>query len=136
MVMSVICSVQNINVLNITTFKYRYSFLNKIWRPVHKICFVQKRAHMPGVQAMPHMHGPVVQEKDPALHELITCLSVTDRPDMMIFRKFSEASSKRSAMAMRKKVKDSSKAGKDEDSLAVSIATLHSAGFPNIKKSI
>ena len=87
---------------------------------------------MPGVQAMPHMHGPVVHEKDPALHELITCLSVTDRPDLMTFRKFSEASSKRRAMAMRKKVKDSSKAGKDEDSLAVSIATLHFAGFPDI----
>ena len=89
---------------------FRYSFLNKIWKPVHKICFVEKKSSFTGQggQQMPaHMHQSSAPQPDPPLKELITSLSVTDRPDLMIFRKGSEGGAEGRQLAkMRKKLKE------------------------------
>ncbi len=48
----------------------KYESLNKIWRPVHKICFLNPRPRRPG------------QDLDEMFHVLITSLIVIDRPDL------------------------------------------------------
>ena len=80
---------------------------------MHKICFVEKRGSIPAATMPGHMHqtAPVV---DPSLKELITSLSVTDRPDLMIYRKFSEAGRKGHVHKSRKKRRESTKAGGEE----------------------
>ena len=67
-----------------------------------------------GGQQMPaHMHQSAAPQPDPPLKELITTLSVTDRPDLMIFRKGSEGGVEGRKLAkLRKKMKDK-KEGED-----------------------
>ena len=60
-----------------------------------------------GQQMPPHMHQSSAPQPDPPLKELITSLSVTDRPDLMIFRKGSEGGVEGRKLAkMRKKLRD------------------------------
>ena len=68
---------------------------------------MEKKAAFTGPSAMSHMHQSSGPTPDPSLNELITSLSVTDRPDLMIFRKFSEAG--KNMPKLRKKQKGSSK---------------------------
>jgi hypothetical protein len=83
---------------------------------------VEKKASFTGTSGMPHMHQSSVPTPDPYLKELITSLSVTDRPDLMVFRKFSEAG--KNMPKMRKKQKGSSKQDAEEGSTIVSIVML------------
>ena len=95
---------------------------------MHKICFVEKKSSFTGVNAgMPHMHQSTGPTPDPALKELITSLSVTDRPDLMIYRKFSEASKKGDLLKARKKLK--SKKDGEDDSIVVNISTNNIRDF-------
>ena len=59
----------------------KYKFLNKIWKPVHKICFLDPKPLITIQQ--PHMSSSSARE-DPLLKVLITSLSVTARPDLMV----------------------------------------------------
>ena len=58
----------------------KYSFLNKTWRPVHKIQFLD-----PSPQ--PSQPGLAKEFEIPFLKILITALSVTDRPDLIDYRR-------------------------------------------------
>ena len=83
---------------------------------------MEKKASFTGPSAMSHMHHSSGPTPDPSLNELITSLSVTDRPDLMIFRKFSEAG--KNMPKLRKKQKGSSKQDAEDGSTIVSIKTL------------
>ena len=72
-----------------------------------------------GQQMPPHMHQSSAPAPDPPLKELITTLSVTDRPDLMIFRKFSEGGKKGDLAKLRKKLKEKKEA--EDGSIIVSI---------------
>ena len=89
---------------------------------MHKICFVEKKASFTGQggqQMPPHMHQSSTPAPDPPLKELITTLSVTDRPDLMIFRKYSEGGKKGDLAKLRKKLKEKKEV--EESSIAVCI---------------
>ena len=73
---------------------------------------MEKKSSFTGAPSM-HMHQSTGPTADPFVKELITSLSVTDRPDLMIYRKFSESSTK--LAKARKKLKEQ----KEEGSLAV-----------------
>ena len=63
-------------------FTGKYSFLNKTWRPVHKIQFLDPTPQ--------HNPNPGMQRQElevPFLKILITALSVTDRPDLIDYRR-------------------------------------------------
>ena len=60
----------------------KYSFLNKVWRPVHKIQFLDPT---PPPSANPGMARTELEV--PFLKILITALSVTDRPDLIEYRR-------------------------------------------------
>lgn len=49
----------------------KYSQLNKVWKPVHKICFL----------------APGAKQDDDLFQVLITSLCVIDRPDLILARK-------------------------------------------------
>ena len=78
---------------------------------MHKICFVEKKGSIEAT-GMPHMHQ-TAPTQDPSLKELITSLSVTDRPDLMIYRKFSEAGRKGHLHKSRKKRRESTKTAEE-----------------------
>jgi len=87
----------------------KYSFLNKIWRPVHRIQFLDPTPPpaLPGGG-----HRP--SEETIFLKVLITALSVTDRPDLMKFeRKGSVMSQSQSTTTAAKTLVQS--ASLDED---------------------
>jgi hypothetical protein len=58
----------------------KYNFLNQIWRPVHRIQFLDPNPPAP-------VSGQRVIEEEPLLKVLITSLNVTDRPDLMVFER-------------------------------------------------
>ena len=78
---------------------------------MHKICFIQKKDTTTGPSMHQMQTGP---SQDPFLKELITSLSVTDRPDLMIHRKYSEGSKKPSDQKSLKQRRQSTWTGKDE----------------------
>ena len=87
---------------------------------MHKICFVEKRGSISGATtSFMHQTGPT---QDPFLKELITSLSVTDRPDLMIFRKFSATGGKVSLHKSRKKEGESTKAGGEDRAGSLTVA--------------
>ena len=65
----------------------KYQYLNKVWKPVHRICFVDPKPQLSGgIQHMGHAGGAGGGggiAVDPTLKVLITALSVTSRPDLM-----------------------------------------------------
>ena len=82
---------------------------------------------------MSHMHQSTGPTPDPFLKELITSLSVTDRPDLMIFRKFSEAG--KNMPKLRKKQKGSAKPdGEDGSTIVSSRNALSIIIYPAVNK--
>ena len=64
------------------------------------------------------MHMQTGPQRDPNLKELITALSVTDRPDLMVYRKYSEAARDRLGNQQQPKSKrkgDAAKSGSGEE---------------------
>ena len=57
--------------------------MNKVWKPVHKICFLETSEAI--IAKGPNYAQTQAQkEEEPTLKILITSLSVTDRPDLIM----------------------------------------------------
>ncbi len=67
-----------------TVILFFFSFLNKVWVPVHKIQFLDPT---PQPTQSIGAGGHRLSDEVPFLKVLITSLSVTDRPDLMIFKR-------------------------------------------------
>ena len=64
-------------------FYNRYKFLNKIWKPVHKICFLETTEALIA-KGPAYAQTQAQKDEDPMLKMLITSINVTDRPDLIL----------------------------------------------------
>ena len=64
-------------------FYTRYKFLNKIWKPVHKICFLETTEALIA-KGPAYAQTQAQKDEDPMLKMLITSINVTDRPDLIL----------------------------------------------------
>ena len=67
-------------------YTFRYKYLNKIWKPVHKICFLETTEAIIG-KGPAYAQAQAQKEDEPTMKILITSLSVTDRPDLIMTKK-------------------------------------------------